>query len=64
MTTKQEAFEQGVEANYEGQFLVANPYLIDGDEELRDAWEAGHQSVQHVRDAWESEIHRRAVQFA
>lgn len=64
MTTKQEAREQGAQANYDGLYLAHNPWLTDGDEELRDAWQEGYESVQEVRNFWEGENHRRAVMYA
>ena len=64
MTTKQEAREQGAQANYDGLHLVHNPWLTEGDEYLRDAWEDGYQSVQDVRNFWEGENHQRAVMYA
>lgn len=62
MTTKQEAREQGAQANYDGMYLVHNPWPIN--EELYIAWADGHRSAEKARNLWESDNHQRAVMYA
>lgn len=62
MTTKQEAREQGAQANYDGLYLIHNPWPINTD--LYIAWADGHRSAEKVRNSWENENHQRAVMYA
>jgi len=55
-------FEQGVEANENGELRDSCPHLYGSPE--RHAWLAGWDSFQPIREQLEAETHERACRYA